>query len=250
MASARFVAWDRLGRPLEPAQPVREIVERLKVAFPHAAAANLFGWRANEAHYTADPPQDHTPFSADGWPVPDPQWVVCATDVMHRTDLGVDCNVLFPYWLAEARAGRTPWVKYLIYQATIYDVRHGWRPQANSGHFDHIHISTRTDHINTHLGAWSLVPGGDDMDLDTKIPWFSVKQRDRMIARGQPADGVTLRTLVYGFEASLDLADVHKQLDALTKRVDGIVVSGDPGHTHAVSATSGPAQPAAGVLNG
>jgi hypothetical protein len=165
VASARYYTWDRLGRPLEPAQPIREIVERLKSAFPRAV--NLFGWGANEAHYQADPPQDHTPYSADGWPVPDPPWVVCATDVMHRTDLGVDCNVLFPYWLREARAGRMPWLKYLIYQATIYDVRHGWQPQANSGHFDHVHLSTRTDHLDTHLGSWSLVPGGDDMPLTT-----------------------------------------------------------------------------------
>jgi hypothetical protein len=161
VAVAAYYSWDRLGRPLEPATPIREIVERLKVAFPRAK--NLFGWYANEAHYTAVPAEDHTPFSQTGWPVPDPQWVVCATDVMHRPDLGVDCGKLFPYWLAEARAGRTPWVKYLIWQATLYDVRNGWRPQANRGHFDHVHISTRTDHINTHLGSWSLVPGGDDV---------------------------------------------------------------------------------------
>lgn len=163
MAAALFHTWERLGRPLEPAQPVREIVDRLKVAFPRAAA--LFGWHADEAHYTADPPQDHTPFSADGWPAPDPQWWVCATDVMHRPDLGVDCRSLFGYWLSEARAGRMPWLKYLIWQATIYDVRHGWRPQPSAGHFDHIHLSTRTDHLTTHLGAWPLVPEEDDMDV-------------------------------------------------------------------------------------
>lgn len=168
MAAKAYYAWDALGRPLEPCRPIRDYVTRLKLQFPRAAQANLFGWYANEAHYTAVPPEDHTPFSATGWPQVSPQWVVFATDVMHRPDLGVDCGVLFPYWLAEAKAGRTPWVKYLIWQTKLYDVRNQWRPVTNSGHFDHIHISIRTDHLNTSLGSWSLVPGsapntGDDM---------------------------------------------------------------------------------------
>lgn len=162
MAAAVYYSWDAAGRPVWPSQPIREYVERLKATFPRGAAANLFGWYANEAHYQANPPQDHTPYSATGWPLPSPQWYVFATDVMHRPDLGVDCNVLFPYWLAEAKAGRTPWVKYLIWQAKLYDVRNNWAPQANSGHFDHIHISVRTDWVNKGLGAWSLTPGGDD----------------------------------------------------------------------------------------
>lgn len=161
MAVAVYYSWDRLGRPLEPATPIREIVERLKVAYPRAAS--LFSWYANEAHYQAEPPQDHTPYSYDGWPVPDPQWIVCATDVMHRPDLGVDCGELFAYWIREARASRMPWLKYLIWQARIYDVRHGWQEQRASGHFDHIHLSTRTDHIDTHLGSWSLTPEEIDM---------------------------------------------------------------------------------------
>lgn len=157
MAAKAYYTWDALGRPLEPCRPIREYVARLKIAFPRAA--NQFSWYANDAHYQAVPPEDHTPFSATGWPQASPQWVVFATDVMHRPDLGVDCNVLMPYWLAEARAGRTPWVKYLIWQAKLYDVRNGWKPVANSGHFDHGHLSCRTDHLNTSLGSWSVAPG-------------------------------------------------------------------------------------------
>lgn len=157
MAVAAYSAWTRAGRPVTPAQPVREIVTRMKAAFP--AASSTFGWYANEAHYQANPPEDHTPFSATGWPLPSPQWFVFATDIMHNPGLGVDCNVLFSYWISEARAGRMPWLKYLIWQAKIYDVRNGWRPQSNSGHFDHIHISARTDFLNGGLGSWSLVPG-------------------------------------------------------------------------------------------
>lgn len=163
MAVALYYAWDRLGRPLEPAQPIRDIVNRLKVAYPRAAAINLFSWYANEAHYQAEPPQDHTPFSATGWPLPSPQWVVFATDVMHRPDLGVDCFKLFNYWLAEAKAGRMPWLKYLIWQGKSYDVRSNWAAHTSVGHYDHIHISTRTDHEHTSLGTWELIPQEVDM---------------------------------------------------------------------------------------
>ncbi len=165
MAVAAYSAWKRAGKPVWPANPVKDIVDRLKVAYPAAAAQNLFSWYANEAHLTAVPAQDHTPFSQTGWPLASPEWYVFATDVMHRPDLGVDCGALFPYWLSEAKAGRMPWLKYLIWQAKIYDVRNDWRPQSNSGHFDHIHISTRTDHRTTALGSWQLIPHTQELDV-------------------------------------------------------------------------------------
>ena len=162
MPSNSYYEWVAAGKPLTPALPVREIVDKLKVAFPKGAQKNLFSWYANDTHYQAIPPQDHTPFSATGWPGTSPRWYVFATDIMHRVDLGVDCNVLFTYWLAEAKAGRTPWIKYIIWQAKLYDVRNNWAPSANSGHFDHIHLSTRTDWVNRSTGSWSITPGGDN----------------------------------------------------------------------------------------
>ena len=168
MAAAVYYQWDSLGRPLEPAQPIRDVVERMRAAYP--AAAHTFSWYANEAHYTAVPPQDHTPFSVTGWPAWSPEWWVFATDIMHNPALGVDCNVLFAYWLAEAKAGRMPWLKYLIWQAKLYDVRNRWQPQTNAGHYDHIHLSARTDYQHTGLGSWSLTPGGDmDVNQNAKL---------------------------------------------------------------------------------
>lgn len=163
MAVAAYYQWDSLGRPLEPARPIRDIVERMKVAYPKAAGT--FSWHADEAHYTAVPAQDHTPYSQTGWPLPSPEWWVFATDIMHNPALGVDCNVLFAYWIGEARAGRMPWLKYIIWQAQLYDVRNGWRPQANSGHFGHIHFSARTDFKDRGLGDWPIVPPQQEVDM-------------------------------------------------------------------------------------
>ncbi len=154
MPVAAYYTWDRLGRPLQPARPIREFVEALRAAYPAVA----FSWYADEAHYAAVPAEDHTPYSQTGWPGASPQWYVFATDVMHRPDLGVDCDVLVPYWLTEARAGRMPWLKYLIWQGLLYDVRNDWQPAANSGHFDHAHLSARTDYVGVGLDGWSVVP--------------------------------------------------------------------------------------------
>jgi hypothetical protein len=164
MATSAYFAWNADGRPIQPARPVRQEVEALRVAYPRAAARNLFSWYADDAHYQADFPEDHTPYSQTPWPLsPNPYPFVFATDVMHRPDLGVDCQVLFDYWIAEARAGRTPWVKYIIWRGQSYHVQRGWKSKPASGHFDHIHRSYRTDHLHTSIGAWSVVPEGDDM---------------------------------------------------------------------------------------
>lgn len=167
--SNSYYQWVAAGKPLTPSLPVRETVAKLKLEFPKAAEKNLFSWYANDAHYQAVPPQDHTPYSATGWPGTSPKWWVLATDIMHRPDLGVDCFALFDYWIAEARAGRTPWVKYYIWRAKIYDVRNGWVPTASSEHFDHIHESTRTDWLLSSTGSWSITPNKEnDMLVQVK----------------------------------------------------------------------------------
>lgn len=157
MAVAAFTRWEAEGRPIEPAQPVREMVEALKKAFPEAAGT--FSWYADAAHYEADYPEDHTPYSVTAWPDPDPEWFVFATDVMHRPDLGVDCNILFEYWIGEARAGRFPSLKYIIWKQRIYDVRNNWEPTYADDHDDHIHLSFRTDYLSIGFGTWNPVGG-------------------------------------------------------------------------------------------
>jgi hypothetical protein len=159
MATQAYYTWDAAGRPLNPALPVRETVEQLRAAFPLAANAKLFSWYSNDAHYMADPPLDHTPYSSTEWPIQDPTYTVYATDVMHRPDLGVDCRVLFPYWLAEARAGRMPWLKYMIWQATLYSVKNDWQPEPDKDHFDHVHKSYRTDWRDKSVGSFDVTGG-------------------------------------------------------------------------------------------
>lgn len=260
--------WLALGKPLEPAQPIRDVVDRMKVAYPKGDAADMFSWYANDAHYTAVPAEDHTPFSQTGWPLPSPQWWVFATDIGHRPDLGVDCNVLFAYWLSEAKAGRMPWLKYLIWQAKLYDVRNAWHPQANSDHFDHIHISARTDFKDIGLGSWSITPtvGGVEMGMfyATCIEDESVWAIDGAFRWNLGTGGVNVqgvgfkaRDAAYGFPWPGDtpnpkiftrLERAAIQAMAPVDVTGGLPQGGGSGglveHTHVTEGATGPAIPA------
>ena len=184
MATAAFSRWAAAGRPITPAQPIVDLVDALKARYP--AGAGQFGWYADASHYESTDPEDHTPFSTDGWPVADPPWWVCATDVMVTAVGGVDeAQRLFDYWLAEAKAGRMPWLKYLIWKATLYDVRYGWRAQANADHYDHIHLSTRTDQLHARLGSWSPFPTGDQGGADVA---FTPDQEQTILAQLKALD--------------------------------------------------------------
>jgi hypothetical protein len=189
MAAAMLRVWESQGRPWRLATPLVDMVDRLKAAHPQL----VYGTLGDDSHLNAVPPEDHTPFSATGYPKASPYPVVHALDVMHHPESGVDAGKLFAYWLAEAKAGRMPWLKYLIWQAKIYDVRFGWRPQSSSGHFDHVHLSSRTDAENTHLGAWSPVPEDDmalsDVDAQALIYRVHAMVNDLPAVVGGPTTG-------------------------------------------------------------
>ena len=209
MAVAMYYAWEQQGRPLTPAKPISEIIARMRAAFP--AVASSFSYYANDAHYQSNTPGDHTPYSHDGYKVsPSPYPIVFATDIMCNTAKGVNCQQLFNYWLSEAKAGRMPWLKYLIWQAKIYDVRHNWVAQANSDHFDHIHISTRSDYQNASLGTWSLLPGGS---VATEA-WIN----------DTPQGGPQKSQLnnIYGFtlETVTTVRTLNTKLDAISAKLD------------------------------
>jgi hypothetical protein len=156
--------WVADGKPWRNARPIAEIAAKLKAARPAAASAGCFGTIGDLAHLLAEPPQDHTPYSQTGWPLPNPYPRITATDITHRPDLGVDCNEIHKHWLASANAGQMPWIKYWIWQGRRYDVRNNFNPVSASGHYDHLHGSQRTDHIETSIGGWHPLPGmGDDM---------------------------------------------------------------------------------------
>lgn len=155
MAVSMYYSWEAQGRPWQAALPVRETVNKLKVIYPLMVG---FIWiLGDDNHLTSNYPQDHTPFSYTGWPTYNPYPRVCAFDTSHQPSRGFDCDVIVPYWVAEAKAGRMPWVKYFIYKERRYDVRNNWSPVSAVGHLTHVHTSVRTDWVDRSIGTWSPV---------------------------------------------------------------------------------------------
>ena len=163
MATQAYWDWVNAGRPWRNALPLTEMRDRIKAAVP---GATIYTLGNDTTHLQVDYPQDHAPFSFSWWPSPLPGYVVTAIDYMHQPGSGLDCEALFQKWLADCRAGARPWTKYLIWQATIYDVRYGWEPQENSDHYDHIHESIRSDWCDRSIGDYDPL-GDDDMFTET-----------------------------------------------------------------------------------
>lgn len=158
MATAAFRDWVRRGRQWFPATPVTIYRTLLHtVGWPWSALGTI----GDEAHLQAETPQDHCPFSVTGWPGENPYPFVLALDVTHDPGAGLDAEPFVAYWVSEAWAGRTPWVKYIVFKGLRWDVRNDWKSVPADGHYDHAHISFRTDYYQASLGGWN--PLGDNM---------------------------------------------------------------------------------------
>lgn len=175
MATAAYRAWVNAGRPFKVCTPILAYRAQLTEA---GWPGRLIGTIGDEAHLTAERPQDHTPFSVTGWPQENPYPYVHALDLMHKPEEGFDVNPIVAHWLWSARAGLTPWVKYIIWRGQRFDVRNNWQPVSADGHYDHAHKSFRTDHTNAWVDGWNVLPtGGTDMDQkDRDIAWATTNR--------------------------------------------------------------------------
>jgi hypothetical protein len=105
------------------------------------------------------------------------------------------------------------WLKYLNWQGKRYDVRKAWVPVATTGHFDHIHLSSRSDALGTSLSGWSIT--GDAMELTDTIHFVTGKD----VAYDKPTttvEGVMASTHYYVLQSrNLAAAQSSAILDAV-----------------------------------
>jgi hypothetical protein len=118
----------------------------------------------NEPHQKAEPPQDHTAYSATGWPVPSPEWYGHALDIPQvnqgqRSKVNglplPPIEVLSAQILKDRKAGHDgiDWLKYMnrpassaIWTQPFYQER--FMPdydRRTSTDWGHIHLSGRSD---------------------------------------------------------------------------------------------------------
>lgn len=157
MATQAYYNWVSAGKPWHKATPVAQY----QAAFLAAGwPVTSLGTLGDTAHLTADRPQDHTPFSVTGWPGVNPYPYVLAFDAGHLPAQGFDMGPVVARWLQDARDGKTPWVKYIVWRGQLYDVRRDWEPSGASGHYDHAHVSFRTDWYTKTIGGYTVVTTG------------------------------------------------------------------------------------------
>lgn len=172
MATQAYRDWVKAGRPWKKATPIDELET---LARRHGV--QVLGTIGNEAHLTADKPEDHTPFSQDGWPTrPVPDHYVTAIDLSNVHNLGSRL-------LSDARGGRIPWVKYLNFNGQHYDVREGWQPRHSDD--QHVHISIRSDWCTRSIGNYDPFTGGSQPGAYEVVAWQHANVRDAPSSSGK-----------------------------------------------------------------
>jgi hypothetical protein len=167
--------WVRAGRPYAQSKPTAAL----------KATGERHGWTVygypDKPHLVASRPEDHTPFSGTGWPIPAPRWVGNAVDIMPHGDAPADRSELAGLGrriIADKDAGvpGTEWIKYLNWTDERGDCWHvswesGRKVVTRSTDKGHIHVSGRSDTINETPAAWDPwarmhgSTGEDDEDM-------------------------------------------------------------------------------------
>lgn len=162
MVTTEYRDWVADDKPWIVAQPIADIASALR---RHGYTVYTIG---NEDHLTANPPEDHTPYSATGWPVPAPYPVVNACDIMpptagQRSKLDGRLLPSLAQLGAQLRTDRLSghtamtWLKYINWEPGDGTCWHdSWQPgyaRRASTDRGHIHLSGRSDLITSTMAA-------------------------------------------------------------------------------------------------
>lgn len=167
MSEAQYRAWLADGSPYALVRPLAELRDLLR-----GYGYTVYD-RGNRAHMLADPPEDHTPYSATGWPNEARYGYGYAVDIMppgarplpSLQQLGARLH-------ADRNAGRIPWLKYMNWepegdyagpcQHCTWTPDHASRTSSDRGH---IHLSARTGYEAKSSDGYDPVATikGDDM---------------------------------------------------------------------------------------
>ncbi len=140
MATQAYYTWVSRGRHFSRPTWLVEIKARAK-----AAGVPFLGDLGDEAHLKSSNPLDHTPFSNTEYPLALSDYWINAIDLGD----GPWSDRL----LADCRAGKNRWVKYLLFRGKSYSRRNNWTQQ--SGPDQHLHISGMTDHLHDSIGDYN-----------------------------------------------------------------------------------------------
>lgn len=148
MTSTQHRNWINNGKPFTLARPLATLRDRLR----------RYGYTVydigNNNHLDHQPPEDHTPYSATGWPIPTPYGWGTAIDIMPDGNVPFSLQALGAQIFADVQAGRAGFVKYMNWGPTSNRsaVQDYWQPnhgRKNSSDTGHTHISCRSDVVTS-----------------------------------------------------------------------------------------------------
>ena len=188
MATQAYWNWKARGAPFTVARPIADMVS---IARRHGIG--VLGTIGNEEHLQADPPEDHTPFSETAYPIP-VRDCVCACDLANEQGLG---NAV----LRDARAGLTPWLKYMNFGNRQYGHWDGFQTwEWNSD--EHLHLSCFSDKVNYSLGSYDPLSKKDD-DMQQAEALINQTGRPGRTVADALGDTLALRDYLIGDGAGL-----------------------------------------------
>lgn len=145
MASQAYYDWVRAGKPYNRSFAVKQLRD---VLIGHGYTVYDY---PDESHQKANLPEDHTPYSATGWPVQSPRWWAFAIDQMPGKGGMADLCRVARQIIKDKDAGvpGTEWIKYINWtdeQGNCWQT--SWKPNKvtrKSTDKGHNHISGRSD---------------------------------------------------------------------------------------------------------
>lgn len=148
MATNAYYDWVDDGSPYTLMRPAKATQSSLR-----AHGLTVYDY-PDDSHLTASTPEDHTPFSATGWPIVSAYGVGHAIDIMPRTNdaAGRTENATIARQMIHDRNAGVPgamWIKYInwtdedgVCRQERWMPEHETRSSSDSGH---IHVSGRSD---------------------------------------------------------------------------------------------------------
>lgn len=151
MACTTYNCWVNDGKPWSDCQPTKDFVAMLR---RHGYTGPGVGI-GDQAHLTATPPEDHTPYSHTPWPGSQPYPRILAFDLMPNS--GIDILALSGQIFDDKSSGH-PALAPLKYMNWTDSAGNCWHDSWQSNHTryassdrGHSHFSWRTDYVNSTL---------------------------------------------------------------------------------------------------
>lgn len=217
---ATYASWKAAGRPVLIEGAIRGFGDNLR------AHGYIVYYVGDERHLSHTPPEDHTPFSATGWPGRHPYPHILAADVMppapgQRSKITgkplPSLQRIGAQLIADKRSGH-PGAAFVKYLNTEPERDNGgpcwhysWTPgeaRKTSPDRGHLHVSSRTDFATSTASddydvVARIMGDDDDMPLSTDMITITASTAKRMssptktYAEGEKVSAATLLQLAF-----------------------------------------------------